>query len=60
MNGLLGARRLQLARAELMMGHKDEARKWYQDLLTLWKGADPDVPISKEAQKEYAPDSLIP
>jgi hypothetical protein len=25
----------------------------YQDLLTLWKDADPDIPILKEAKAEY-------
>jgi hypothetical protein len=26
----------------------------YQDLLTLWKDADPDIPILKQAKAEYA------
>jgi hypothetical protein len=26
----------------------------YQDFLTLWKDADPDIPILKEAKAEYA------
>jgi hypothetical protein len=26
----------------------------YKDFLTLWNGADPDVPILKEAKAEYA------
>jgi outer membrane PBP1 activator LpoA protein len=26
----------------------------YKDFLTLWKGADPDIPILKEAKAEYA------
>ena len=26
----------------------------YKDLLTLWKDADPDIPILKEAKAEYA------
>ena len=26
----------------------------YQDFLTLWKDADPDVPILKEAKAKYA------
>jgi len=45
---------LQLARAQVMMGNKDAARKSYQDFLTLWKDADPDVPIYKQAKAEYA------
>ncbi len=31
-----------------------KARAAYQDFLTLWKGADPDIPILKEAEAEYA------
>ena len=30
------------------------ARKAYQDFLALWKDADPDIPILKEAKGEYA------
>jgi len=30
------------------------ARKAYQDFFALWKDADPDIPILKQAQKEYA------
>jgi serine/threonine protein kinase len=33
---------------------KREARAAYQDFLTLWKDADPDIPILKEAKAEYA------
>ena len=46
--------RLQLARAQLMMGDKTAARKSYQDFLTLWKDADPDIPIYQQAKAEYA------
>ncbi len=45
---------LQLGRGQAMMGDKDAARKSYQDFLTLWKDADPDIPIYKEAKAEYA------
>jgi tetratricopeptide (TPR) repeat protein/predicted Ser/Thr protein kinase len=31
-----------------------KARAAYQDFLTLWKDADPDIPILKEAKSEYA------
>ena len=31
-----------------------KARTAYQDFLTLWKDADPDIPILKEAKAEYA------
>ena len=45
---------LQLARAQAMMGDKAAARKSYQDFLTLWKDADADIPIYKQAKLEYA------
>src|ERR1019366_9327698 len=37
--------RLGLARAYAMQGNTTKARAAYQDFLTLWKNADPDVPI---------------
>jgi tetratricopeptide (TPR) repeat protein len=45
---------LQLGRAQVMMGDKVAARKSYNDFLTLWKDADPDIPIYKQAKAEYA------
>ena len=30
------------------------ARKAYQDFLTLWKDADPDIRLLIDAKKEYA------
>jgi hypothetical protein len=45
---------LQLARAEVMMGDVASARKQYGDFLSLWRAADPDIPILKQAQAEYA------
>ena len=45
---------LQIARAEAMIGDAAAARKEYQDVLALWKDADPDTPILKEAKAEYA------
>jgi serine/threonine protein kinase len=45
---------LQLGRAQAMVGDKAAARKSYQDFLTLWKDADPDIPIYKQAKAEYA------
>ena len=44
---------LQLGRAQAMMGDKAAARKSYQDFLSLWKDADPDIPILKESKAEY-------
>jgi eukaryotic-like serine/threonine-protein kinase len=45
---------LGLARAHAMQGDKVKARTAYQDFFTLWKDADPDIPILKEAKAEYA------
>ena len=45
---------LQMARAQKMMGDEASARKWYEDFLALWKDADPDVPIYRQAKAEYA------
>jgi serine/threonine protein kinase len=46
--------RLGLARAYAVQGDSAKARGAYQDFLTLWKDADPDIPILKEAKAEYA------
>jgi serine/threonine protein kinase/Tfp pilus assembly protein PilF len=46
--------RLGLARAYAMEGNTAKARAAYQDFLTIWKDADPDIPILKEAKAEYA------
>jgi tetratricopeptide (TPR) repeat protein len=51
---------LQLARAYAMMGDKDAARKSYQDFLTLWKDADLDIPIYRQAKAEYAKLNKLP
>ena len=45
---------LGLARAYALQGDTAKARAAYQDLFTLWKDADPDIPILKEAKAEYA------
>jgi eukaryotic-like serine/threonine-protein kinase len=37
-----------------MQGDSAKAHTAYQDFLTLWKDADPDIPILKEAKAEYA------
>jgi eukaryotic-like serine/threonine-protein kinase len=44
---------MQLGRAYALAGEKDKARTAYQDFLTFWKDADPDIPILKEVQREY-------
>jgi eukaryotic-like serine/threonine-protein kinase len=45
---------LQLGRAYAMYGDDAKAKAEYQDFLTLWKDADPDIPILKQAKAEYA------
>ena len=45
---------LGLARAYAMQGDTAKAKAAYQDFLTLWKDADPDIPVYKEAKAEYA------
>jgi len=46
--------RLGLARSYAMQGDTAKAKSAYQDFLTLWKDADPDIPILKQAKAEYA------
>jgi len=45
---------LQIGRAYALQGDTAKAKAAYQDFLTLWKDADPDIPILKEAKAEYA------
>jgi eukaryotic-like serine/threonine-protein kinase len=45
---------LQLARAYTMQGDTAKAKTAYQDFFALWKDADPDIPILKQAKAEYA------
>jgi hypothetical protein len=45
---------LQLGRAYAMLGDTTKAQAAYQDFLTLWKDADPDIPVLKQAKAEYA------
>ena len=45
---------LGLGRAYVLQGDRAKARVAYQDFLTLWKDADPDIPILKQARAEYA------
>jgi eukaryotic-like serine/threonine-protein kinase len=49
-----GLAHLGLARAYAMQGDAAKAKAAYQDFLALWKDADPDIPILKEAKAEYA------
>jgi len=58
--GLVGAcppgvlARLGLARARVLNSDTATAKVAHQDFLTLWKDADPDIPILKQAKAEYA------
>jgi eukaryotic-like serine/threonine-protein kinase len=49
---------LQIGRAYAMQGDSAKARAAYQDFLALWKDADPDIPILKQAKAEYAKRAL--
>jgi len=51
-NGSLS--RLGLGRAYALAGDDAQAKTAYQDFFALWKDADPDIPILKEAKAEYA------
>jgi hypothetical protein len=46
--------RLGLGRAYALQGDTTKARTAYQNFLALWKDADPDIPILKQAKAEYA------
>lgn len=46
--------RLGLGRALALSGEPGKARDAYQDFLTLWKNADPEVPVLRQAKAEYA------
>ena len=37
-----------------MAGNNTKAKIAYQDFLLLWKAADPDIPILKQAKAEYS------
>jgi DNA-binding winged helix-turn-helix (wHTH) protein/tetratricopeptide (TPR) repeat protein/tRNA A-37 threonylcarbamoyl transferase component Bud32 len=46
--------RLQLGRAERLMGDNASARKSYEEFLSIWKDADADLPVYRQAKAEYA------
>ena len=46
--------RLQLGRALAVSGDRNKAKAACRDFLTLWKDADPELPIFKQAKVEYA------
>jgi eukaryotic-like serine/threonine-protein kinase len=45
---------LGLARAYSLQSQTANARKSYETFVTLWKDADPDIPVLKQAKAEYA------
>jgi len=45
---------LQLGRAYAMAGDHARAKAAYSDFLNLWKDADPDIPVLRQARKEFA------
>jgi tetratricopeptide (TPR) repeat protein len=54
-NNPLGAlAQLQLARAYVVAGDRLTAKQRYEDFIALWKDADDDVPVLRQAKAEYA------
>jgi tetratricopeptide (TPR) repeat protein len=51
---LMSYAQLGLGRAYAVQGDSQKSRTAYQDFFALWKDADPDIPILKEAKAEYA------
>jgi hypothetical protein len=45
---------LGLGRAYVLQGDIPKAKAAYEDFLTLWKDADPDIPVLQKAKAEYA------
>ncbi len=45
---------LELGRSYARAGNTVQAKAAYQNFLTLWKDADPDIPVLKEAKAEFA------
>ena len=52
--------RLQIARAYAMSAQAAKARAEYEDFLTSWKEADPEIPILRQAKREYAKLLMVP
>jgi len=46
--------RLQLGRAQRLMGDNASARKSYEEFLIIWKDSDADLPVYRQAKAEYA------
>jgi eukaryotic-like serine/threonine-protein kinase len=43
-----------IGRAYASSGESIKAKAAYEDFLTLWKDADPEIPIFRQAKQEYA------
>jgi hypothetical protein len=43
-----------MARGLALVGDTEKAKKAFQEFFELWKDADPEVPILKQAKAEYA------
>jgi tetratricopeptide (TPR) repeat protein len=44
---------LQMGRAYVISGDISRAKRAYRDFLAIWKDADPDIPVMKQASAEY-------
>jgi serine/threonine protein kinase/tetratricopeptide (TPR) repeat protein len=53
-NPLIVMAHLGMARSYAQQGDNAQSRVAYQDTLALWKDADPDLPLVKQAKDEYA------
>jgi serine/threonine protein kinase/tetratricopeptide (TPR) repeat protein len=54
-NAVTGAlAHLQIGRAYALAGDTAKAKQAYQEFFDLWKDADPDIPILKQAKADYA------
>jgi len=51
---LMSLAHLGLGRAYALSGDTARSRAAYQDFFALWKDADPDIPVLKQAKAEYA------
>jgi len=38
---------------QMQLGQKDEARKNYERFFEIWKDADPEIPLLKQAREEF-------
>jgi hypothetical protein len=45
---------LELERAYSLSPERNKAKTEYENFLSLWKDADPDIPILKHAEAEHA------